>query len=143
MWRTMFSISTMASSTRIPVDKVMARKLTRLSEKPRMSIAQNAGKIDSGSEIAAMMVARMSRKKRGHIVPAEFFGLVARGGLGARVVFLSDRAAAAGEVAFAAARVLTDVDCGRPRGRQPVRGERHQDFAPDTADTLDLGDVAH
>ncbi len=62
MWRTMFSISTMASSTRIPVDSVMARKLTRLSEKPRRSITQNAGKIDSGSEIAAMMVARMSRR---------------------------------------------------------------------------------
>src|SRR5713226_7997684 len=62
MWRTMFSISTMASSTRIPVDSVMARNETRLSEKPRMSIAQNAGKIDSGSEIAAMMVARMSRR---------------------------------------------------------------------------------
>ncbi len=62
MWRTMFSISTMASSTRIPVDSVIARKETRFSEKPSRSIAQNAGKIDNGSEIAAMMVARMSRR---------------------------------------------------------------------------------
>ena len=62
MWRTIFSISTMASSTRMPVDSVMARNETRFSEKPSRSIAQNAGKIDSGSEIAAMMVARMSRK---------------------------------------------------------------------------------
>ena len=46
----------------MPVDSVMARKLTRLSEKPSRSITQNAGKIDSGSEIAAMMVARMSRR---------------------------------------------------------------------------------
>jgi hypothetical protein len=62
MWRTMFSISTMASSTRIPVDSVIARNETRLSEKPSMSIAQNAGKIDSGSETAAMIVARRSRR---------------------------------------------------------------------------------
>ena len=70
MWRTMFSISTMASSTRIPVESVMARKLTRFSENPRMSIAQNAGKIDSGSEIAAMMVARMSRRNRSTMMTA-------------------------------------------------------------------------
>jgi len=42
----------------------MARKLTRLSENPKMSIAQNAGKIDSGSDIAAMMVARKSREEQ-------------------------------------------------------------------------------
>ena len=70
MWRTMFSISTMASSTRIPVDSVMARKETRLSEKPSRSIAQNAGKIDSGSEIAAMMVARMSRRNNSTMMTA-------------------------------------------------------------------------
>ena len=50
----------------MPVLSVMARKLTRLSEKPSMSITQNAGKIDSGSEIAAMMVARMSRRNSRH-----------------------------------------------------------------------------
>ena len=70
MWRTMFSISTMASSTRMPVDSVMARKLTMLSEKPSMSIAQNAGKIDNGSEIAAMMVARMSRRNNSTMMTA-------------------------------------------------------------------------
>ena len=32
IWRTMFSISTMASSTRMPVTMVMASRLTRLSE---------------------------------------------------------------------------------------------------------------
>ena len=46
---------------------MIARKLTRFSEKPRISIAQNAGKIDSGSEIAAMMVALISRKNRNTI----------------------------------------------------------------------------
>ena len=38
MWRTMFSISTMASSTRMPVTMVMASRLTRLSEKPSASM---------------------------------------------------------------------------------------------------------
>ena len=70
MWRTMFSISTMASSTRMPVDSVMARKLTRLSEKPSMSIAQNAGKIDSGSEIATITVARKLRRNRNTMMTA-------------------------------------------------------------------------
>ena len=42
---------------------VMASRLTRLSEKPSASIAQNVGKIDSGSAIAAMSVARQSRRK--------------------------------------------------------------------------------
>ena len=66
----MFSISTMASSTRIPVLSVIARKLTRLSEKPIKSMIQNAGKIDSGNVTAAMIVARMSRKKRNTTITA-------------------------------------------------------------------------
>ena len=49
MCRTMFSISTIASSTRMPVLSVIASRLMRLSEKPEMSIAQNDGKIDNGS----------------------------------------------------------------------------------------------
>src|SRR5262249_60677178 len=40
MWRTMFSISTIALSTRTPVLSVIAGKLTTLSEKPNTSIAQ-------------------------------------------------------------------------------------------------------
>ena len=63
MWRTMFSISTMASSTRMPVTMVMASRLTRLSEKPATSSAQKAGMIDSGSAMAAISVARQSRRK--------------------------------------------------------------------------------
>ena len=58
----MFSISTIASSTRMPVLSVIARKLMRLSEKPSMSITQNAGKMDSGSEIATITVARKLRR---------------------------------------------------------------------------------
>ena len=60
----------MASSTRMPVDSVIARKLTRLSENPKNSIAQKAGKIESGSEIAAMMVARRSRRNRNTMITA-------------------------------------------------------------------------
>ncbi len=63
MWRTMFSISTIASSTRIPVTSVIASRLTRLSEKPIASIAQKVGMTDSGSAMAVMSVARQSRRK--------------------------------------------------------------------------------
>ncbi len=59
----MFSISTMESSTRMPVDSVIAMKEIRLSEKPSSCIAQKAGKIDSGRAIAAISVARQSRRK--------------------------------------------------------------------------------
>ncbi len=62
MWRTMFSISTIASSTRMPVTSVMASRLTKLSEKPISDISQNAGRIDSGSAMAASAVARQSRR---------------------------------------------------------------------------------
>ncbi len=63
MCRTMFSISTMASSTRMPVASVMASKLTRLSEKPSMSMIQKVGITDSGKATAAMSVARQSPRK--------------------------------------------------------------------------------
>ena len=59
----MFSISTIASSTRMPVERVIASRLTMLSENPSISMAQNEGRIDSGSVIAAMTVARKSRRK--------------------------------------------------------------------------------
>ena len=63
MWRTMFSISTMASSTRMPVTSVMPSRLTRLSEKPISSIAQKVGMADSGSAMAVISVARQLRRK--------------------------------------------------------------------------------
>ncbi len=47
----------------MPVTMVMASRLTRLSENPIASMAQKAGMIDSGSAMAAMMVARRSRRK--------------------------------------------------------------------------------
>ena len=63
MWRTMFSISTIASSTRMPVTSVIASRLTRLSEKPIASMAQKVGMTESGSAIAVTSVARISRRK--------------------------------------------------------------------------------
>ena len=64
MWRTMFSISTMASSTRMPVTSVIASRLTKLSEKPIRFMKKNAGRIDSGRATAASTVARQSRRNR-------------------------------------------------------------------------------
>ena len=63
IWRTMFSISTIASSTRMPVTSVIASRLTRLSEKPIASIAQKVGMTESGSATAVTRVARKSRRK--------------------------------------------------------------------------------
>ena len=63
MCLTMFSISTMASSTRMPVTSVIASRLTRFSENPMASIAQKAGMTDSGNATAATIVARRSRRK--------------------------------------------------------------------------------
>ena len=63
MWRTMFSISTIASSTNMPVASVTASRLTRLSEKPSASSAKNVGMIDSGKASAVIAVARQSRRK--------------------------------------------------------------------------------
>ena len=66
----MFSISTMASSTRMPVLRVIASKVTMFSEKPSSCMTQKAGKIDSGRVTAAMMVARQSRKNRNTTITA-------------------------------------------------------------------------
>ncbi|MCY1249205.1 hypothetical protein D9M72_627170 [compost metagenome] len=64
MWmcRSMFSISTIASSTRIPVASVIARKLTRFSEKPSRSMIQKVGIAESGSATAEISVARQLRR---------------------------------------------------------------------------------
>ena len=60
-----------------------------------------------------------------------------------RLVVLADFGAAAGDVDIGAAQDLADIDGGEARGRQPVGIERDQNLALDTADALDLGDVAH
>ena len=62
MWRTMFSTSTMASSTRMPVTRVIASRLTKLKLKPIASIARKVGTTASGSAVAETRVARQSRR---------------------------------------------------------------------------------
>jgi len=60
----MFSISTIASSTRMPTTSDNDSKVTMLSVNPIKCIAANAGMIDSGSATAAIAVARQSLKQR-------------------------------------------------------------------------------
>ncbi|MGY4381493.1 hypothetical protein ACVWZ3_009132 [Bradyrhizobium sp. i1.3.6] len=60
-----------------------------------------------------------------------------------RLVVLADLGAAAGDVDIGAAQALADIDRGQPHRLHPVRIERDQDLALDTADALDLGDAAH
>ena len=58
----MFSISTIASSTRTPTTSDSASSVTTLSVKPSRYIAPNVGMIDSGSAVAETIVARQSRR---------------------------------------------------------------------------------
>ncbi len=48
----------------------IASKLTTLSEKPSIFMTQKDGRIDNGKVIAAMMVARQSRKNRNTTITA-------------------------------------------------------------------------
>ena len=63
MWRTMFSIMTMASSTTKPVPIVSAISERLSSEKPQNHMMPKVAISDSGSATPAMMVARMVRRK--------------------------------------------------------------------------------
>ena len=59
----MFSISTMASSTRMPTTSDRLSSVTTLTEKPSHHMPMKAGTTDSGSATAATKVARQSRRK--------------------------------------------------------------------------------
>ncbi len=61
-WRMMFSISTIASSTRMPTTRLRLSSVTTLSVKPIRYIAPKVGITDSGSAVAATKVARQSRR---------------------------------------------------------------------------------
>ena len=61
-WRTMFSISTMASSTRMPTTTDRASSVMMFSENPNAYITANVGMIDSGKATAEIQVARQSRR---------------------------------------------------------------------------------
>ena len=62
MWRTMFSIMTMASSTTKPVPMVRAIRERLSSEKSANHITPKVAISDTGSVMPAMMVARMVRR---------------------------------------------------------------------------------
>ena len=63
MWRTMFSIITIASSTTKPVPMVSAISERLSSEKPAKYMTQNVAMSESGSATPAMIVALMVRRK--------------------------------------------------------------------------------
>ncbi|MNE83779.1 hypothetical protein D3C77_193260 [compost metagenome] len=70
MWRTMFSISTMASSTRMPIVSDRASSVTTFSDwsiGPRMA---KVGISDIGMAVAAISVARQSRRKMNTTITA-------------------------------------------------------------------------
>ena len=62
-WRMMFSISTMASSTRMPITSDSESSVTTLIAKPKMYITPKVGMIESGKAVAETKVARQSRRK--------------------------------------------------------------------------------
>ena len=70
MWRTIFSISTMASSTRMPVTSVIASRLMPFSVKPSHDMTKKVGMIDKGSATAAIIVARQFRRNRNTTITA-------------------------------------------------------------------------
>ena len=66
MWRTMFSIMTITSSTMKPVPMVSAISDRLLRLKPQNHITPKVATSDSGSATPAMMVARMVRRNMQH-----------------------------------------------------------------------------
>ena len=63
-WRTMFSISTIASSTNNPITTLSASKVIMLRLKPSHAITAKVGMMDSGSAMADTQVARQSRRNQ-------------------------------------------------------------------------------
>ena len=63
LWRTMFSISTMASSTSTPATSDSASRLTWLSVKPIICMNAKVGIADNGIASAEIAVERQSRRK--------------------------------------------------------------------------------
>ena len=63
-FRTMFSITTTASSMRSPIERVRASIETRLKVNPRASIAAKVPITEVGRAMAAMIVERALRRKR-------------------------------------------------------------------------------
>ncbi len=65
VWRKMFSMTTMASSIRMPTDKERANMVIMLSEKPSISMTKKVPMIEVGMATAEMsVVLRFRRKKK-------------------------------------------------------------------------------
>ena len=63
MRRWMFSISTMASSTTMPMASTMASSVSTLIEAPKNAITMKAAMTETGIATMATMVERQSRRK--------------------------------------------------------------------------------
>ena len=96
--------------------------------------------VGDGAEIVETNLAAAEQRDHG---AGEFVQGLGAGQRADRLIVLADLGPAAGEIDIGAAQDLADVDGGQARGLQPVGIQRHQDFALDTADALDLGDAAH
>ena len=70
MCRTIFSISTIASSTRTPTTSASDNRLTVFIVKPRYFIPIKVGMTDKGNAVAATSVARQSRKNKNTTITA-------------------------------------------------------------------------
>ena len=70
IWRTIFSISTIASSTSTPATSPSASSDIVLSVKPISVMTQNVGIDDSGIASAETIVARQSRRKKNTTITA-------------------------------------------------------------------------
>src|SRR5205814_467771 len=133
MWRTMFSISTMASSTSTPATSDRASRLIEFSVKPIHCMNANVGIADSG----------MASAGQGDLAGAE-------GGGGARAAEHADRLLAAAELRAAAggievqrAQLLVDLGGGDAERLHARRVELDADLAVDPAAALHLRDAGH
>src|SRR5258706_363481 len=166
MWRVMFSISTIASSTRTPVIRHSASRLIWLRVKPNHCMKAKVGSAASGIASAAMPVARQSRRNRNTIATASSAPSISasiealycclvkstvvktclRWMLGFSVVILASSACtrlsvstSEAPLAFSTPKVLGGRDAGRLHAR---RIEIDADLPIDAARAVDLRDAA-
>ena len=64
MWRDAFSTMTIASSTTMPMARIRANSVIRLSVKPRSAMAANAPMIVTGTVVAGTSIARAFWRNR-------------------------------------------------------------------------------
>src|SRR3977135_3982687 len=100
------------------------------------------------SAMVSVTVPRSSRRtspppNSGIMVPARSFRVLAPASVRIAWSFLPISARPPARSTLVPRRLWLTLTAVRPAGRRRVGGEGHQDFALDTADALDLGDVAH